>query len=63
MEKLKKVRFELKLTEEERNKLKSSAALKGMTVNRYVMDLVNKDIKEGETKWNILAQNAMIKES
>ena len=50
MEKLKKVRFELKLTEEERNKLKSSAALKGMTVNRYVMDLVNKDIKEGETK-------------
>lgn len=46
MEKPNKLRFELKLTEEERNKLKASAALKGLPVNRYVMQLVEKDIKE-----------------
>lgn len=41
----KKVRFELKLTEQDRNKLKAMAALKGMPVNKYVMSLVEKDEK------------------
>lgn len=43
MEKPKKVRFELKITEEERILLKTAAAEKGKPVNKYVMELVKND--------------------
>lgn len=46
MEKQKKVRFELKLTEEERIFLKTAAAEKNKPVNKYVMDLVKHDKEE-----------------
>lgn len=43
MEKQKKVRFELKITEDEKVFLKMAAAEKGKPVNKYVMDLVKDD--------------------
>lgn len=46
MEKPKKVRFELKITEDEKRMLKSSAAKKGKPVNKYVIDLVIEDNKK-----------------
>lgn len=48
MEKQKKVRFELKITEEEKRMLKSSAAKNGKPVNKYVIDLVKEDNKKKE---------------
>lgn len=48
MDKTKKVRFELKLTEEEKQKLKIAAAKNSMPANKYVMHLVEKDLKSDE---------------
>lgn len=46
MEKTKKLRFELKLTEEEKQRLKIAAAKNSMPANKYVMHLVDKDLRE-----------------
>ena len=48
MEKQKKVRFELKITEDEKRMLKASAAQNGKSVNKYVIDLVKEDNKKKE---------------
>ena len=48
MENQKKVRFELKITEDEKRMLKSAAAKNGKPVNRYVIDLVKEDNKKTE---------------
>lgn len=48
MEKQKKVRFELKITEDEKRLLKSSAAKNGKPVNKYVIDLVKADNERKE---------------
>ena len=48
MENQKKVRFELKITEDEKRMLKASAAQNGKPVNRYVIDLVIEDNKKKE---------------
>ena len=48
MEKQKKVRFELKITEDEKRMLKAWAAQNGKTVNKYVIDLVKEDNKKKE---------------
>ena len=48
MEKQKKVRFELKITEDEKRMLKASAAQNGKPVNKYVIDLVKEDNKKKE---------------
>lgn len=48
MEIQKKVRFELKITEDEKRMLKASAAKNGKPVNRYVIDLVKEDNQKKE---------------
>ena len=48
MEKQKKVRLELKITEDEKRMLKASAAQNGKPVNKYVIDLVKEDNKKKE---------------
>ena len=48
MENQKKVRFELKITEDEKRMLKASAAQNGKPVNKYVIDLVKEDNKKKE---------------
>ena len=48
MEKQKKVRFELKITEDEKRMLKASAAQNGKPVNKYVIDLKEDNKKKEE---------------
>lgn len=50
IEKKTKGKLELRLTEEEKIILKTAAARNGKPVNKYVMDLVEKDNKKKDEK-------------